>query len=575
MCHQYLARWRALCLLAICSPLSVLPCIALAQPSPIPSILHRVDKPSDRIELTASDSRVLTSEVRIKRAQVNNSEILELTALSANQVQIHAKRPGVTQVNIWDENDQVHTIDIIVFGDVRELEMILSEQFPNATLSARALESSVVLSGFIDEPDQASRIIEIAMDYYPKVINNIRVGGVQQVLLHVKVVEVSRSKLRKLSSDFNFHNTSGFLATSMNQLINATAAASGTTGGAALLGTVNRGSSLDTVRFGIIGDDAAFFGFLEALERNDLAKIKAQPTLVTYSGRPAFFNSGGEIPILEPQSLGTVSIRYKSFGTQVDFVPIVLGNGAIRLEVRPRISSLDPANGVQLNGFTVPALRVREIDTGVEMMAGQTFALAGLIEERVDTELSGLPWLSDLPYIGVPFRKVQEVANEIELVILVTPELVDPLNADQVPACLPGDESTRPTDHELYLKGYTEVPVCCTDGSCDKCRSLGADATVPMDVELQQDVGIEPLSQTKMPPPNWKPRVFIPKKRSTPPKDNAFSETFVSEVKSAPNNRYIRQNNVVPAKSKIKSSPGPTGDGSLGLIGPAGYDARD
>ena len=119
--------------------------------------------------------------------------------------------------------------------------------------------------------------------------------------------------------------------------------------------------------FGLVNGNNAFFGFLEALRREDVLKILSDPTLVAVSGRPAFFNSGGEFPILVPQSLGTVSIEYKKFGTQIDFVPIVLGNGNLRLEVRPRISEIDPTRSITINGTTVPGLRVRETDTGVEM----------------------------------------------------------------------------------------------------------------------------------------------------------------------------------------------------------------
>jgi pilus assembly protein CpaC len=220
----------------------------------------------------------------------------------------------------------------------------------------------------------------------------------------------------------------------------------------------------------LVGDDNSFFGFLEALRDNNLAKVLAEPTLVTVSGRPASFNAGGEFPILVPQSLGTISIEYKQFGTRVDFVPIVLGNGSVRLEVRPQVSELDNANGVTLNGNRIPGLRTRWVDTAVEMRAGQTLALAGLIQTRVEAQNRGIPWLADLPWAGAAFRRVEEQQNEIELVVTVRPELVDALDPHEVPACLPGTQSTSPTDCELYFRGYIEVPNCCTDGSCPNCQ---------------------------------------------------------------------------------------------------------
>jgi pilus assembly protein CpaC len=163
-------------------------------------------------------------------------------------------------------------------------------------------------------------------------------------------------------------------------------------------------------------------------------------------------------------------VDYREFGTQVDFVPIVLGNGQIRLEVRPQISSLDAASGVTFGGISVPGLRSRGVDTACELQAGQTFALAGLIQQTVEARNTGIPLLADLPWIGAMFRRVEEQTNEIELMILVTPELIGPMDAHEVPPCGPGQLTTSPSDHELYGRGYIEVPNCCNDGNCPQCR---------------------------------------------------------------------------------------------------------
>jgi pilus assembly protein CpaC len=242
-------------------------------------------------------------------------------------------------------------------------------------------------------------------------------------------------------------------------------------------------ASGQTVEFGIIGSDATFFGFIDALQQNNVAKILAEPNIVSVSGRPAQFLEGGELPILVPQSLGTSSIEFKPFGTQVDFLPIVLGNGNIRLEVRPRVSALDPSIGIQLQDQNIPGFRVRQADTAVEMRAGQTFALAGLIQHQTEALERGIPYLSDLPVLGIPFRKVEERVNEIELLILVTPEFVDALDPHEVPLCGPGMGTQSPTNKELYCDGFLEVPTqcgpCATGGAgyapmggcdCDQCQ---------------------------------------------------------------------------------------------------------
>jgi pilus assembly protein CpaC len=333
------------------------------------------------------------------------------------------------------------------------LEHAYKTQFPHSSIKVYRYSGSLVLAGFVDRPDYVGPIMRLAEDYSPKVINNIQVGGVQQVLLKVKIYEVSRTKLRRLGVDWAYLGGSGdFAIQHVGGLISEFDVGDGP-------GTLDIFG--DTFAFGVVDGDSRFFGVLEALQENQVAKILAEPNVVAISGRPAQFLEGGEVPVLVPQSLGTTSIEYKPFGTQVDFLPIVLGDGNIRLEVRPRISDLDESLGIVLQNVRVPGFRTRSVDTAVEMHAGQTFALAGLIQRRVETENRGLPYLSDLPILGVPFRKTEEDVNEIELLILVTPEFVDPLDPCEAPICGPGMGSMSPDNCELYWGGHVEVPNCC------------------------------------------------------------------------------------------------------------------
>lgn len=432
-------------------------------------VVVQVTGPSQRQEITVNTSRILTLDKRIPQAQVNNPEILDITALAPNQIQIYAKKPGVTQVNLWDDQGNIYTVDVIVFGDARELDLLLKSQFPDCAIKVIPVASGVLLSGYVDQQEHVSRIIQIAEEYYPRVINNLRLGGVQEVLLHVKVMEVSRTKLRSLGFDWSQISGQNVIRSSASGLLPGVTAAGAAAGGAA--SAVTSGS--ETFFFSVFDGGDAFFGVLEALRQDNLMKVLAEPTLVTVSGRPAFFQVGGEFPIIVPQSLGTVSIEYKRYGTQVDFVPIVLGNGRIRLEVRPRVSEIDPTRSVTMNSITVPGLRVREVDTGVEMKAGQTLALAGLVETRVEAERRGVPFISDVPYIGAAFRRVAERSNDVELLILVTPELVDAMDPEQVPPCGPGTQTASPNDWELYMKGYIEVPRCCDTPSINAVQQPG------------------------------------------------------------------------------------------------------
>lgn len=539
----------------IMAPLFFLTWVSLAfgQQSENP-IEYSVTKASQRLEMVVNTSRILTMDREVPRAMVNNPDLVRVVPLAPNKVQLSAVKSGVTQVNLWDEDGKLYSVTLSIIGDAQELEMLLHTEFPQASLRVRPLATSVVLSGRVDRSEDVNRIVRMAEDYYPKVINNISVGGVQQVLLHVQVMEVSRTKLRAMGFDWaNFGNTD-FVVQSV----------AGTLGQFTQSGTA-LGSGGETISFGLIGPDNSFFGFLEALRDNNLAKVLAHPTLVTVSGRPASFNAGGEFPILVPQSLGTLSVEYKQFGTRVDFVPIVLGNGSIRLEVRPQVSELDNANGVTLNGNRIPGLRTRWVDTAVEMRAGQTLALAGLIQTRTESQNRGIPWLADLPWAGAAFRRVEEQQNEIELVVTVRPELVDALDPHEVPGCLPGQQTTSPSDVELYFRGYLEVPNCCPDSSCmtETGGGMVPAEEVSVPVEMPSSAAPVPASPEAAPAPD--------------PNSGAANRA---------NGRYraVRYQGANGSSPPIASRPGRTRvDGTSrenrsedpGLFGRVGYDVLD
>jgi pilus assembly protein CpaC len=417
-----------------------------AQPADNQPVTFRVSGAAERLEMIVNTSRILTLDYNIPRLLVDNPEIVRAAPMSPNQIQVSALKPGVTQVTVWDEHQKIHVIDILVYGDARELHNLLISEFPEASLRVRPLASSVVISGYVPRADMVSRIVTMSQDYYPKVINNMQVGGVQQILLHVKIIEVSRTKLRQFGVDWAALTGNDFVIQSVSGLVSSAATQGGTL----------TGTGADTVRVGILNSGNAFGAYVDLLRQYNLAKLLAEPTLVTVSGRPASFNSGGEIPVPVPAGLGVTAIQYREFGTQVDFVPIVLGNGNIRLEVRPQIT--EPDASLAVNG--APGFRQRRVDTGVEMKAGQTLALAGLIQNRLEMENRGIPWLADLPWIGAAFRRVRERFNEVELLIMVTPEFVEAMDPHEVPPCVPGQTTTIPGDIDFYWRGYMEVPKC-------------------------------------------------------------------------------------------------------------------
>lgn len=417
----------------------------------LPQVTHQVSEAVDRIQMIVNTSRILSQDSKIPQAQVNNPEVVGLTALSPNQVQIYARRPGVTQVNMWDEKGNIRTIDVTVHGDAQELARLLHDTFPKAALRIRPVSNGVIISGYVDDPNQQSRIVEISQNYYPNVINYITVGGVQQVLLQVRIMEVSRTRLRNLGVDLAAVMQSGSSIGSGAAGILTTSALSASNS------IVTSGRQTIPVRIASGGDN--FYAFVEALKQNNLAKVLADPDLVTESGRPAFMNAGGEFPILVPQSLGTISIEYRRFGTQVDFVPVVMGGNVINLQVRPRISEIDDTRSVTINGQQIPGLKVREADVAVTLRAGQTVAIAGLVQTKNDTSTRGIPVLMDTPVIGSFFRRTSDLMNEVELLIMVTPQIVEGVDPQQICDLSggPGSQTTTPDDRQLFNRGNIEV----------------------------------------------------------------------------------------------------------------------
>lgn len=560
---------------AASSSVSIGPAQPFSQLGPQP-ITHQVSRPLERLEMIVNTSRILTLEHKIPQAQVNNPEVLGLTALSPNQLQIYARRPGVTQVNVWDENQQIHSIDVMVYGDVQELARLLQAQFPKAALRLTPISTGVLIQGYVDDPGVQSRIIEIAQNYYPNVINAITIGGVQQVLLQVRVMEVSRTKLQSLGIDMAaiLENGSFFASGAAGILRPAalvTAGAASTSGREVLTGRIaNNGDS--------------FFMFVEALKTNNLAKIVADPNLTTVSGRPAFMNSGGEIPIAVPQSLGTISIEYRRYGTQIDFVPIVLGNGVIRLEVYPRVSELDDSRSITINGSQVPALRVREANTAAELRAGQTLAIAGLVQTRNETTTRGVPWVMDTPVVGSFFRRTQDQINEVELLILVTPQLVeglDPQDLCQLPP-MPGALTTNPGDCQLFNYGHIEVtpdhkrpphfqqpyPIGAGGMASGEAAPVAVpQTTAPPAVPAVETLPAEPL---RTPSPAVKTPAAPPEKAAStqPP---AFEAKIRAVSPPALMGPPPALTSAQAASLAAPSSSSPTS--TPGLIGPVGYDA--
>jgi pilus assembly protein CpaC len=411
-------------------------------------------------------------------AEVRNSRemIARISTVAGDPktIQLTGLQPGTTQITMTAraEPGQVpvtETIDVTVEIDVGLLRNLLERAVPTATVAPIPAGTTVILNGTVERVEDIETILAIARNTLgpgaQAPINSMRVGGVQMVQLDVVVARVARSELRRFAlGDFGDNGTVHFLSQGTAGAFGIqTAQLTGGTGNGSLNVTGLNGNpsgAPSNIVLALFRPGQQLFFFLQALRDNNLAKLLAEPHVLALSGRAAHFNSGGQQAVPQVSGFGgTAGVQFFEFGTNLDFLPIVLGNGKIYLDVTPTITALDPAAGVVIpGGGLVPGRLQQTVHTSVMLEDGQTFCIAGLIQNNVTGSTTKLPVLGDLPFVGAFFSRKSYNEVEEELVVLVTPHLVDAMSCDQVPKMLPGQETRTPDDFELFLEGILEAP---------------------------------------------------------------------------------------------------------------------
>ncbi len=460
---RFSSRLTKACLTAFIACFGLNPyAMAQSNPSIPPAGTTLVTKNNEQVQMVVNSNHLLTLQDDIERASVHNDAVLMARPMARNELLVSAKATGVTQVDLYTPGKQVYSVQVIVLGDARELEAILRAEFPMASLHVRPIQNAVIVSGQVTSDEHVEQAVAIAEQYYPTVINRIEVIGVHTVMLHTQIMEVSRTKLRQLGVDW----AADFGNDTVQQAV------AGTLGVPDPMNGV-RTVTNDQFRFGIVDSGNGFFASIKALQERNLVKVMADPTVVAIDGRPASFNSGGEFPILVPAGQGLVGVEFREFGTRLDFAATVRGDGRKWSEIRPTNSEIDSSRTVTISGTSVPGLRSRFVETAVELRAGQTLALAGLLQTRTEAQSSGIPGLCDLPFLGALFRSNREVQNEVELLITVTPDFAAAMDPCEVPPGGPGYNSYSPSDKELYWRGYIETPNPCPPGGNSESLSMG------------------------------------------------------------------------------------------------------
>jgi pilus assembly protein CpaC len=407
---------------------------------------------------------VVESDIPFAELSIANPGIADISSLSDRTIYVLGKSPGMTTLTLLDASGRLITnVEVRVAADVAEFKERLRQILPGEKIEVRTANDGIVLSGQVSSAQRLQRALDLAERYAPERVSNLMsVGGVQQVMMKVRFAEMQRTVSKQLSSSLALNgtalggdlginggtlttNNSGGVANSLGGNIPAIQQNSG-----AILFGFNTGS----IQVGLL---------LEALERKGVVRFLAEPNLTALSGQEAKFLAGGEYPVPVSQDNGEISVEFKPFGIELSFIPRVVDGDLINLEMKAAVSDIDPNNGINVNGFQIDAFTRRETSSTVELRDGESFAVAGLIEDNFTDNSRQLPWIGDIPVLGALFRSADYQRSQTELVIIVTAHLVTPTRGEAL--ALPTDRIKPPTERDLFLFGRTAAGARAPQGA--------------------------------------------------------------------------------------------------------------
>ncbi len=411
---------------------------------------------TEDLKVTVGKSLVVDYPTDVARISTSNPEVVDAVAVSTREVLLHAKSHGSSTVVISARTGQRTFYNVSVEHNLEPIRRILKETYPDDQILISSARDSVTLNGRVSDKGVSDRVTALVSSLAKTVVNNLQIlpGQVdKQILLRVKFAEIDRNASKSFAANLlstGAGNTPGAITTGQSGPPSVGGVGGAIGGGA--LGHVTNFTLSDILNVFAFRPDLNLGATIKALQSENVLQILAEPNLVTTNGKEASFLVGGEfpIPVLQGGSnAGAVTIQFREFGIRLQFNPLLTANKTLKMYVKPEVSSIDVANSITFNGFRIPALSTRRIESNIELAPGQSFVIGGLLDDRVEASMSRIPGLSNIPILGAFFKSRSEARAKTELIVLVTPEIVDPLN--------PGDPKPLPVMPREFL-GPVVIP---------------------------------------------------------------------------------------------------------------------
>ena len=442
------------------------------QPAPAPATVQALPQAqpaaeTENVHILIGRSIIVTMQARLRKVYVSNPAVVESTTTTPNQVVITAKSAGSSNVVFWDEDGRSRMLEVSADVDIAGFRDALQQTYPNQPIEVRAEEGRVIISGTVTDKDIADNVYKMAQNYSKEVVDAILVHVPphgKQIMLKVRFAEVDRGKMNTFGINIISTGAANTVGTVTTQQFGTLSTP--TVGGGGTTSTFNVGSLLNIFLF---RPDLNLGVTIQDLEAKNVLQILAEPDLMAISGEPAHFLAGGEFPypIVQGTSAGgagAVTIQFRPYGIKLDFTGTIEPDNSIRLKVAPEVSSLDYGNAITISGFTVPAISTRHAETTVELKDGQSFGIAGLLDSNTTIQLSKMPGIGDIPILGQIFRSHSKNLTSSELLVVVTPTIIDPLGIPTAVPLLPKPvvPGLDPNRFDHHFPGSHQVPGTAT-----------------------------------------------------------------------------------------------------------------